>query len=90
MVKSYTLAEHEQSMTIFYYTRTGKIYSWGTGIIDFDTFGEHSQEYELILGRLVLPKDMFILDNMKMFMVDTENQAITYNSELMKKYSLYK
>lgn len=90
MKKSYSMEEHNSNMTIFYYKRTGKIYSWGTGIHDFENFGEHAEEYETILDRLVVPKDMFILDNMKMFVVDTEEKALIYNQEILSKYTLYR
>lgn len=90
MAKSYSMQEHEESMTIFYYRRTGVIYSYGTGIQSFESFGQHAEEYELILDYMVVPKDRFILDNMKMFVVDVENKTLIYNQEIMAKYSMYK
>ena len=90
MKKTYTMAEHNANMTIFYYKRTGVIYSWGTGIQDFSRFDLHEEEYKLILDYIVVPKDNFILDNMKMFCVDTEEKALVYNDSFLQKYKMYR
>ena len=90
MERAYTMQEHEESMSVFYYKRTGVIYSWGTGIQSFNCFGQHSEDYKEILGLLILPRDNFVLDNMKLFKVDVENEALIYNEEFMTKYRMFK
>lgn len=86
----YTMAEHEQSMTVFYYKSNGEVYSYATGIQDFTSFGAHAEDYKIILDVVVLPKDLFILDNMKMFKVNTEDKSLVYNQEMLARFQGYK
>lgn len=75
------MAEHEASMTIFYYKRNGDIYSYCTGISDMDGFGERKLDYELILDYVVVPKDQAAIEFMYKFYIDVETKELKLKPE---------
>jgi hypothetical protein len=79
-MQGFTIEEFENSMTVYYFKRDGSIHSWCTGINDLSTFGNHKEDYELILGYLVLPIDRYVLDNIKYFSVDIDKKELCLNA----------
>ena len=79
-MQDFTIEEFENSMTIYYFKRDGTIHSWCTGINDLSTFGNHKEDYELILDCLILPIDRYVLDNLKYFNVDIETKKLCFNT----------
>lgn len=76
-----TMAEHEASMTMFYYKSNGEIYSYCTGIADMSMFGIHQADYELILDFIVIPRDHVVMDFMHKFYVDVETKELKLKTE---------
>lgn len=76
-----TMAEHEASMTMFYYKSNGEIYSYCTGIADMSMFGIHQADYELILDFIVIPRDHVVMDFMYKFYVDVETKELKLKTE---------
>ena len=76
-----SMAEHEASMTIYYYMSNGEIYSSCSGINDLSTFGVHQVDYELILDFIVVPKDELVMQTMHHFYVDTETKQLKLRPE---------
>ena len=83
-----TIAEHEASMTIFYYKSDGTIYSYCTGISDMSSFGSRQSDYELIIDCLVLPRDHTVITFLNRFYVDVNTKELRLKSEdeELKKY----
>ena len=79
-MKDFTIEEFENSMTIYYFKRDGSIHSWCTGINDLSTFGNHKEDYELILDYLILSIDRYVLDNLKYFTVDIDRKELCFNA----------
>lgn len=73
-----SLSEYENKMTIYFYKRTGVIAEFQTGINSMATFGEHQQEYELIMDFIVIQKDDFFLTHSRDFKIDTETKELIY------------
>lgn len=71
-----TMAEHEASMTIFYYKSNGEIYSYCTGISDMGGFGDHADDYALMLDYVVLPKDQTAIEFLYKFYIDVETKEL--------------
>lgn len=76
-----TMAEHEASMTMFYYKSNGEIYSYCTGISDMSMFGIHQADYELILDFIVIPRDHVVMEFMYKFYVDVETKELKLKTE---------
>ena len=76
-----SLAEHEASMTIFYYKSNGEIYSYCTGISDMGGFGDHKADYELMLDYVVLPKDQTAIEFLYKFYIDVETKTLKLKPE---------
>ena len=76
-----SMAEHEASMTIFYYESDGEIYSYCTGIADMSSFGDHQADYELILDFIVVPRDHAVMEFMYKFYVDLETKELKLKPE---------
>ena len=83
-----TIAEHEASMTIFYYKSYGTIYSYCTGISDMSSFGPRQSDYELIIDYVVLPRDNTVITFLNRFYVDVNTKELKLKSEYedLKKY----
>jgi hypothetical protein len=79
-MQGFTIEEFENSMTLYYFKRDGSIHSWCTGINNLSTFGNHKEDYELILDYLILPIDRYVLDNIKYFNVDIETKKLCFNT----------
>lgn len=76
-----SMAEHEASMTIYYYKSDGSIYSYCTGINDMSSFGERQKDYELIIDFVVLPRDMNAIDFIGNFYIDVEAKELKLKPE---------
>ena len=57
-----SMYEHETSMTIFYHKSNGDIHSYCTGISDMSMFGDHADDYAMILDYIVVEKDVMLLE----------------------------
>jgi hypothetical protein len=79
-MQDFTIEEFENSMTLYYFKSDGSIHSWCTGINNLSTFGNHKEDYELILDYLILPIDRYVLDNIKYFNVDIETKKLCFNT----------
>lgn len=84
----YTMEQHDNSMTIFYYKRTGEIYMNCTGIQDLGAFGIYEEDYKHVFDYVVLEKDMFALDNIKLFKIDLDTKELVYNANKLQKYAI--
>lgn len=76
-----SLAEHEASMTIFYFKSDGKIYSYCTGISDLSSFGDRWEDYALMLDSVVLPKDQTAIEFLYKFYIDIETKELKLRPE---------
>ena len=76
-----SMAEHEASMTIFYYKSDGTIYSYCTGISDMSGFGDRQADYELMLDYIVLPKDQTAIEFLHKFYIDVETKEMKLKPE---------
>ena len=76
-----SIEEHESSMTIFYYKRDGEIHSYCTGISGMERFGEHEQDYSLIIECSVFPKDETVIRHLNLFYIDLETKQIKLKDE---------
>ena len=76
-----TIAEHEASMTIFYYKRNGDIYSYATGIQDMKMFGQHEDDYSLIMDYIVVERDPAVMEAIHKFYVDIETKQLKLKPE---------
>lgn len=74
----------ENSMTIFYYKRTGVIAEYQIGVNSMATFGKHKQEYELIMDFVVLEKDDFFLTHSRDFKIDIQTKELIYLLHISK------
>lgn len=79
-----TVDQFENSMTIYFYKRTGVIAEFQTGINDMKTFGEHKQEYELIMDFIVIEKDDFFLSHSRDFKIDVDTKELIYLAPYQK------
>lgn len=82
------MAEHEASMTLYYYKSDGMIYSYCTGIQDMSIFGDRAADYAMIMDYLIAPKDQTVMDYTNRFYVDIESKQIKLkeDSEDFTKY----
>ena len=87
-MQDFTIEEFENSMTIYYFKRDGSIYSWCTGINDLSTFGNHKEDYGLILDYIILPLDRYVLENIKYFTVDVDKKELCFNSVNIMNYTI--
>lgn len=76
-----SIEEHESSMTIFYYKRDGEIHSYCTGISGMERFGEHEQDYSLIIECNVFPKDETVIRYLNLFYIELETKQIKLKDE---------
>lgn len=76
-----SIEEYESSMTIFYYKRDGEIHSYCTGISGMERFGEHEQDYSLIIECNVFPKDETVIRYLNLFYIDLETKQIKLKDE---------
>ena len=83
-MQDFTIEEFESSMTIYYFKSNGDIHSWCTGINDLSTFGNHKEDYALIMDYLILPLDRYVLDNIKHFTVDVGKKEVCFNAPTIK------
>lgn len=73
--------EHETSMTIYYHKSNGDIHSYCTGISDMSMFGEHADDYAMILDYIVVEKDVMLLEFLYKFYVDVNDKKIKLKSD---------
>ena len=71
-----TLEEHNKSMTIFYYKRTGGIKNVAYGVMDMSFYGEYEEDYSLIVDYIVVERDEFVFDRIRDFKVDVESKQL--------------
>lgn len=76
-----TIAEHEASMTLFYYKRNGDLYSYATGIQDMKLFGAHADEYALIMDYIVVERDHLVMEAIHKFYVDVDTKKLKLKDE---------
>lgn len=76
-----SIAEHEASMTLFYYKRNGDIYSYATGIQDMKMFGTHADDYTLIMDYIVVERDQMVMEAIHKFYVDIETKQLKLKPE---------
>lgn len=79
-----SIEEFENKMTIYFYKRTGIISEFQTGINDMSTFGEHQEEYEMIMDFVVLDKDNFFLEHSRDFKIDINTKELIYLAPAFK------
>ena len=79
-MKSFTIEEFENSMTLYYFKSDGAIHSWCTGINDMSTFIDHKDDYSIILDYIVIPLDRYVTENIKYFSIDVEAKELCFNA----------
>ena len=83
----YTIKDFEQSMTIFYFKRTGEIKNISYGISDMSFYGNNQEDYELIIDFIVIDMDQFVFDRIGDFIVDLDTKSLVYRyNDDYKKY----
>ncbi len=83
----YTIEDFEQSMTVFYFKRTGEIKNISYGISDMSFYGTNEQDYSLIVDFIVVNRDAFVFERVADFIVDLETKNLVYRySNNYKKY----
>ena len=85
----YTIEDFEQSMTVFYFKRTGEIKNISYGISDMSFYGDNQEDYSLIIDFIIVNMDPFVFDRVSDFIVDLESRKLVYRySNDYKKYLL--
>lgn len=85
----YTIEDFEQSMTVFYFKRTGEIKNISYGISDMSFYGDNQEDYSLIIDFIIVNMDPFVFDRVSDFIVDLESRKLIYRySNDYKKYLL--
>ena len=85
----YTIEDFEQSMTVFYFKRTGEIKNISYGIGDMSFYGDNQEDYSLIVDFIIVDRDPFVFDRVSDFIVDLESRKLIYRySNDYKKYLL--
>ena len=83
----YTIKDFEQSMTVFYFKRTGEIKNISYGISDMSFYGNNQEDYELIVDFIVIDMDQFVFDRIGDFIVDLDTKSLVYRcNDDYKKY----
>lgn len=75
-------------MTLFYSKRSGDIQTFCSGIQDMNFFDENKKDYEIIWDFLIVDKDNFVLENIKLFKVDIYTKELVYTAQLTNKYRI--
>lgn len=83
-----TMEEHNSSMTVFYYKRTGEISNVSYGKLDMSFYGEYKEDYKLIMDYIVVDKDDFIFDRIGDFKVDLETKQLIVATEQYRLHML--
>lgn len=85
----YKIEDFEQSMTVFYFKRTGEIKNISYGISDMSFYGDNQEDYSLIIDFIIVNMDPFVFDRVSDFIVDLESRKLVYRySNDYKKYLL--
>lgn len=72
--------DFENSMTIFYNKRTGKIVQVATGVQSMNIFGEEKEDFDLIWDFIIVKKDDYVMRNPIQFFVEVETRQLVYVS----------
>ena len=76
-----SMAEHEVSMTIYFYKSDGAIYSYCTGVQDMSGFGERAADYALIIDFVVVDKDPTVMEYTNRFYIDVETKQLKLKTD---------
>lgn len=76
-----SLKEHQNSMTIFFRKKDGKIKGYSTGIQDMSFYGDNAEDFSVIWDYVVLDKDQQVLDNIEKFKINVETKEVELLSE---------
>ena len=79
-----TIEENKKKMTIFYMKSDGSIVNFSTGIQNMDFYGEHKEDYEKIYDFIVVDFDDYVMNNLKDFYVNTEENKLKLKQNLSK------
>jgi len=71
-----TIAEHENSMTVFFRKANGEIKCIMTGINDMSAFGDEKADFSLIWDYVVLPKDDFVIQSPFNFKINLKTKTL--------------
>lgn len=85
-----SMAEHQNSMTIFYRKKDGEIKGFATGIQDMSFYGDNAEDFSLIWDFVVLERDQQVLDNIEKFKINTETKEILLLQEYVFQPDKYK
>jgi hypothetical protein len=72
----YSIKQMEDNMTIFYTKRTGDIKNIASGIQDMSFFGVDAEDFSAIWDYAVLPKEDYVLNNLKLFRFDSQTSSL--------------
>lgn len=67
-----TIAESNESMTVYYSKRTGIIRAVTSGVDDMSFYGEQAEEMSIIQGFVVLPLRKDVLYNKENYKIDID------------------
>ena len=79
-----TIEENKKKMTVFYMKSDGSIVNFSTGIQDMNFYGEHKEDYSKIYDFIVVDFDDYVMNNLKDFYVNTEENKLKLKQNLSK------
>lgn len=79
--------EMKNSMTIYYFKSTGKIYAVATGIQDMNYYGDNAEDFKLIIDYIVVPKDETVINDFTRFKINTETKQIEILQSAIPNYN---
>ena len=79
-----SIEENKKKMTIFYMKSDGSIVNFSTGIQDMNFYGEHKEDYSKIYDCIVVDFDDYVMNNLKDFYVNTEENKLKLKQNLRK------
>ena len=79
-----SIEENKNRMTIFYMKSDGSIVNFSTGIQNMDFYGKHKEDYSKIYDFLVVDFDDYVMNNLKDFYVNTEENKLKLKQNLSK------
>ena len=79
-----TIEENKKKMTVFYMTSDGSIVNFSTGIQNMNFYGGHKEDYSLIYDCIVVDFDEYVMNNLKDFYVNTEENKLKLKQNLSK------
>jgi hypothetical protein len=78
------------TMTFYYMKSSGYIVKFCTGTQDMSFFGVLEADYSIIMDYVVVPFDNYMLDNKKLFKVNTTTKEVELKADTSTALNKYK